>query len=192
MSNKTKWDTARFQIGQRVKVTGCLERFPDFIVDSGSLGIVCAICEDNLWILLDEHVPGAAEWDNMVCILREFPEELDYVEDYEGKEEVGRQIATSQDMSGRWFHVWKTRDDRDEFAEEITVRELSRLKFCAQQFREYCYQQTKVELPQLRVDAMGAGVYVSMEVEGSDWTSIGFDEWFRGEWAEFHRVQIVD
>ena len=89
MSSKTKWDAARFQIGQRVKVTGYLERFPDFIVDtgpSGVLGTITSVCKENVWIRLDDHVPGAEEYNNEVCLMDEFPEELDYVEICEAKE----------------------------------------------------------------------------------------------------------
>jgi len=54
-----------FRIGTRVRLRHAVDRFPHFLAPAGGLGTVTQE-EEVLTVKLDEHLPGAEDWDNEV------------------------------------------------------------------------------------------------------------------------------
>jgi hypothetical protein len=54
-------------VGTRVRLTREVERYPHFIAERGRAGVVVEATPDAVSVRLDEHLPGAEEWDNEVC-----------------------------------------------------------------------------------------------------------------------------
>lgn len=52
-------------VGDRVRLTNDVERYPHFIAKGGSAGTVTEVGE-NVIVKMDEHIPGAEEWENEV------------------------------------------------------------------------------------------------------------------------------
>lgn len=53
--------------GQRWHLTGDVERGPHFIARAGMRGTITEATRDLVRLKLDDHLPGAEEWDNEVC-----------------------------------------------------------------------------------------------------------------------------
>lgn len=59
--------------GARVRLRRQVDRFPHFIAPQGATGTVSAIEPDGaggihgIDVTMDEHLPGAEDWDNAVC-----------------------------------------------------------------------------------------------------------------------------
>jgi hypothetical protein len=56
-------------IGQRVRLTRDVERYPHFIADAGTPGTVVDIGSGrwgHIAVRMDLHIPGAETWDNEV------------------------------------------------------------------------------------------------------------------------------
>ena len=57
-----------FKVGDRVRLTQDVERFPHFIAKAGSTGVVSENNGENqVSVKMDEILEGAEEWDNEVC-----------------------------------------------------------------------------------------------------------------------------
>jgi hypothetical protein len=60
--------------GARFILTSDVERYPHFIAPAGSKGTITTFAPDEIngeiGLRLDEHLPGAEEWDNEVCWYR--------------------------------------------------------------------------------------------------------------------------
>ena len=54
-----------FRIGTRVRLRHAVDRYPHFLAPAGGLGTVTHE-EEVLAVKLDEHLPGAGDWDNEV------------------------------------------------------------------------------------------------------------------------------
>ncbi len=53
------------RVGERVRLTQDVERYPHFIAPKGAEGVV--VSEDDVYaVKLDVFVPGAEEWENEV------------------------------------------------------------------------------------------------------------------------------
>ena len=55
-----------FPVGSRVVTIKAIDRYPDFMLASGKTGTVTESDEKILVVTMDEHVPGAEEWENGV------------------------------------------------------------------------------------------------------------------------------
>ena len=61
---------------KRVRLTKTIDRYPHFIAPAGATGTVRESSAELLRIHLDEHIPGAEDWDNEVCFYPEDGEEF--------------------------------------------------------------------------------------------------------------------
>jgi hypothetical protein len=52
--------------GTRHRLTRAVERFPHFVAPVGATGTITEADEDYVCLRMDEHLPGAEEWDNEV------------------------------------------------------------------------------------------------------------------------------
>jgi hypothetical protein len=55
-----------YKEGMRLRLRHDVERYPHFIAPAGAVGTVTCVDSDVLCLRLDEHLPGAEEWDNEV------------------------------------------------------------------------------------------------------------------------------
>jgi hypothetical protein len=54
-------------VGERVRLTERVDRYPHFVAPMGAIGTVVDIGDENVFaVCLDEMLPGAEEWDNAV------------------------------------------------------------------------------------------------------------------------------
>ena len=58
-------------VGDRVELTRDVERFPDFIAPKGWTGTIVECDADFLSLKLDQHLPGAEDWDNCLIFTAE-------------------------------------------------------------------------------------------------------------------------
>ena len=65
--------TTKISEGAVVRLLRNVERFPEFICDAGAIGTVVESESDFLRVKMDQHIPGAEEWDN--CIIWVHPED---------------------------------------------------------------------------------------------------------------------
>lgn len=63
--------------GARVKLRREVERWPHFNIEAGATGTVTEASEHLICLRMDEHVPGAEDWDNALCWT---PEDGEYIE----------------------------------------------------------------------------------------------------------------
>jgi hypothetical protein len=54
------------RVGYRFRLRRPVDRFPDFIAQKGIAGIVTLANGGEVWGKMDQHVPGAKEWDNQI------------------------------------------------------------------------------------------------------------------------------
>lgn len=57
---------AALTVGTRVVLTGPVERYPHFIAPAGATGVVTDETRGVLSVRMDEHLPGAEDWDNEI------------------------------------------------------------------------------------------------------------------------------
>lgn len=55
-----------FTVGARVFTVALVDRYPHFLIPSGKTGTVTEAYDGLIRVRMDEHVPGAEEWDNEV------------------------------------------------------------------------------------------------------------------------------
>jgi len=55
-----------FRLGMRVALVHDIDRFPHFIAKAGAVGEVVYVDVGTLAVRMDEHVPGAEDWNNEV------------------------------------------------------------------------------------------------------------------------------
>ena len=53
-------------VGYRFKLLSQVDRFPDFLTSTDLTGIVTAVDDKGVWARMDQHIPGADQWDNHV------------------------------------------------------------------------------------------------------------------------------
>jgi hypothetical protein len=53
-------------VGQRIRLTRAVDRFPDFLAPAGLTGIVTVADEHGVWAQMDQHIAGAGHWDNEI------------------------------------------------------------------------------------------------------------------------------
>lgn len=58
-------------VGARVRLKEDVDRFPHFIAPAGATGTISGIEAGITWVKMDEHIPGAEEWDNEIQFLHE-------------------------------------------------------------------------------------------------------------------------
>ena len=59
-------ESGKVTVGNRFRLTRDVDRFPDFIARAGLTGTV-TITKGGVWAKMDQHIPGAKEWDNQIC-----------------------------------------------------------------------------------------------------------------------------
>lgn len=65
------------KVGTRWQLTRNVDRYPHFIAPEGAEGTITSVDEYNICLRMDDHLPGAEEWDNEVCWSRENDPETD-------------------------------------------------------------------------------------------------------------------
>ena len=62
-----------YKVGDRVRLRHDVDRYPHFVADAGSTGVVVEVVEASLpvqghflAVRMDEPLPGAREWDNEI------------------------------------------------------------------------------------------------------------------------------
>lgn len=80
--------------GERWRLTSDVERGPHFIASAGSAGTVTESTRDLVRLRLDDHLPGAEEWDNEVCWAPEDCRDLDHRRDV-----LDARVAAAADAS---------------------------------------------------------------------------------------------
>lgn len=56
-----------FPEGCKVRLKADIERYPHFIADAGSIGVVTENSEWLFTVKMDALIDGAQEWDNEIC-----------------------------------------------------------------------------------------------------------------------------
>lgn len=56
----------RLTVGTKVRLMHEVDRYPHFIAAKGMVGVVSHADEHTVCVRMDEHLPGAEEWDNEV------------------------------------------------------------------------------------------------------------------------------
>jgi hypothetical protein len=64
--NPTDGKLPIYDVGQRVALQADVERFPHFIAQEGSTGVVTESTPDLLTVKMTHHLPGAEDWDNKI------------------------------------------------------------------------------------------------------------------------------
>ncbi len=81
-------------VGTRVRLRRTVERYPHFSIEGGATGTITEAGEWLISLKMDEHIPGAEEWDNELCW---YPEDADFIEGL-------RTDATREDRISAAFH----------------------------------------------------------------------------------------
>jgi hypothetical protein len=58
-------ESGKVTVGNRFRLTRDVDRFPDFMARAGLTGTV-TITKGGVWAKMDQHIPGAEEWDNQL------------------------------------------------------------------------------------------------------------------------------
>lgn len=53
-------------VGQRIRLTRPVNRFPDFLAPAGLTGTVTVADGHGVWARMDQHIAGAGHWDNEI------------------------------------------------------------------------------------------------------------------------------
>ncbi len=68
----------KYSVGQQIELKRDIDRLPHFVVAKGTIGTVCIVYPEQLWVKMDKVIKGAKIWGN--CIVWD-EDSLDQVED---------------------------------------------------------------------------------------------------------------
>lgn len=65
-SNEKQLPRGSVQIGYRFRLKRLVDRWPDFLAPEGLTGTVTIVDDEGIWGKMDQHIPGAEEWENQI------------------------------------------------------------------------------------------------------------------------------